>query len=464
MLPLIARTMFHLQERMLGRRSFAVLNELHESERWPRERIDELRLLRLQALVRSAWDHSSFWRATMQSHGVSPQSIRSLADLQRFPLLDKETIRARREEMVWRDEGPRLQLVRTSGSTNEALQFYTNSSREAQINAARMRGHRWVGMERGERELYFWGSPIELSKQDRVKRIRDWLINDGLANGFALKPELVPRYLEQWNRWRPKCIFGYPCTLALMVEMASSAGIELASLARRGLKMIVTTSEILTETDRKAVTDAFGVPVYDSYGLREVGLVAHECDRFTLHSMDEQLILETIDPVTQQPTSGEGELVLTSLVGRVMPMIRYRTGDIVTLSNDRCRCGRSLNAIRISGGRVADFIVTRGGTWIPGYAVIYICRSVKGIVNFQLIQERDGAIRVLLATDGSFPADGKTQVRRALAKRLQSDDDIAVELVETIPPTPSGKFRPVIGNLAACLRDGRSLAQLQSSR
>ena len=83
--------------------------------------------------------------------------------------------------MVWRDEGPRLQLVRTSGSTNEALQFYTNSNREAQINAARMRGHRWVGMERGEREMYFWGSPIELSKQDRIKRIRDWLVNDGLT-------------------------------------------------------------------------------------------------------------------------------------------------------------------------------------------------------------------------------------------------------------------------------------------
>ena len=452
MSPLIARTFFRLQERMLGRRSFAVLGDLEKSQWWPRAKIDELRTQRLHALVQAAWDHSPYWRSAMQEHGIAPESIRSLSDLRRFPLLDKETIRARREEMVWRDEGSRLQLVRTSGSTNEALQFYTNSNREAQINAARMRGHRWVGMERGEREMYFWGSPVELSKQDRVKQVRDWLVNDGLTTGFALKPELVPRYVDYWRRWRPKCIFGYPCTLALMAAMAASAGIDLRSLAGCGLKMIVTTSEILTDVDRKTVADAFGVPVFDSYGLREGGLVGHECDRFTMHCMDEQLILETIDPDTLHPTDGEGELVLTNIVSKVMPMIRYRSGDIVTLSNEPCPCGRNLSSVRISGGRVADFVVTSNNTWIPGYAFIYICRSIKGITNFQLIQERRGQLRVLLATDGDFPTDGIEQVREAVQERLNSSDEILVELVDHIPPAPSGKYRPVIGKLAEELR------------
>jgi phenylacetate-CoA ligase len=454
MFPLIARTMFRVQEQMLGRRSFAILSDLEKSQWWPKEKIDDLRLRRLQALVQAAWKHSRYWQTTMREHGISPESIRDLSDLKRFPLLDKETVRASREDMVWRDEGVRLQLVRTSGSTNEALQFYTNSHREAEINAARMRGHRWVGIERGQREMYFWGSPVELNKQDRIKRLRDWLVNDGLTNGFALKPELVPQYVAHWKRWRPKCIFGYPCTLALMVTMAAAASIDLGSLRRRGLKMIVTTSEILSDVDRKSITDAFGVPVYDSYGLREGGLIAHECDRFTMHCMDEQVILETIDPDTLQPTDGEGELVLTNIVSRVMPMIRYRTGDIVTLSNQPCACGRNLGSIRISGGRIADFIVTDNGTWIPGYAFIYICRSVKGIVNFQLIQEHKGHVRVLLATDGDFPADGPRQVREAVRKRLQSSDEIAVELVDNIPPAPSGKYRPVIGRLGENLRKG----------
>jgi phenylacetate-CoA ligase len=135
-----------------------------------------------------------------------------------------------------------------------------------------------------------------------------------------------------------------------------------------------------------------------------------------------------------------------------MPMIRYRTGDIVTLSNDRCPCGRNLGSITISGGRVADFVVTSNDVWIPGYAFIYICRSVKGIVNFQLVQERKGELRVLLATDRQFPSDGIEQVRQAVQKRLDSSDKIDVELVDEIRPAPSGKYRPVIGKLAEELR------------
>ena len=135
--------------------------------------------------------------------------------------------------------------------------------------------------------MYFWGSPIELSKQDRIKRIRDFLINDGLTNGFELKPELVAQYHAYWMRWRPKCIFGYPNSLTLMALMARPQGIDLSALARRGLKVICTTSEMLTEPDRRLISEAFGVPVYDSYGLREGGLVGHECSHFTMHTMDE---------------------------------------------------------------------------------------------------------------------------------------------------------------------------------
>ena len=452
MLPILARTCFRLQERLLGRNTFSVLRELEASQSWPPARMESLRVERLRALVASAYEHTPYWRSVMDQHGIGPADIRNLDDLRRFPLLEKETIRARREEMVWREEGRRLTLVRTSGSTNEALQFYSNSNREAQINAARMRGHEWIGIRRGEKEMYFWGSPVELSKQDRVKRVRDFFVNDGLTNGFEIKAQLVRGYYDYWMKWRPACIFGYPCSFSLMAQMAAQQGLSLTGLKDRGLKVLCTTSEMLTDVDRQAIETAFGVPLYDSYGVREGGLVGHECDRGTMHTMDEQLLLETVDPLTGRPTDGEGELVLTNIVSRVMPMIRYRTGDIVTLSAAPCPCGRTLRSIKISGGRVADFVVTTDGRWIPGYAFIYICRSVKGIVKFQAIQEKRGEVLVRVATDGNFPPDGTDQVGRAVRARLRSDDRVVVERVADIAPAPSGKYRPVIGKLAEELR------------
>lgn len=452
MIPILARTMFRLQERLLGRRSFAILAELLDSERWPADRRQELRMDRLRDVLAAAHEHTPYWRTVMDAHNVRPADIHSLDDLRRMPLLTKDTIRTRREDMVWRDEGKRLTMVRTSGSTNEALPFYTNSNREAHINAARMRGHEWIGVRRGQREMYFWGSPIELSKQDRVKRVRDWLINDGLTNGFEIRAESVPEYFEYWKRWRPKCIFGYPCSFSLMAMMARAQGIDLTELTRYGLEVISTTSEMLTDVDRELITKAFGVPVYDSYGLREGGMVGHECEHFTMHCMDEQVILETINPDTLEPTDGEGELVLTNIVSKVMPVIRYRTGDIVTLSNAPCPCGRTLSSVKISGGRAADFVVTSDGKWVAGYFIIYICRSVPGIVKFQLIQQEAGRMTVQLVTDGEFPPDGCDRVRVGVEQRLASDDRITVEQVDDIKPAPSGKYRPVIGQVAQALR------------
>jgi phenylacetate-CoA ligase len=448
MLPLLARTAFRMQERMLGRPTFAILDQLQQSQYWPRERLEQLQLERLRNLVALAYEHTPYWRSVVDRAGFSPADIQSPADLGRFPLLDKETVRARREEMVWREGRRRLTLVRTSGSTNEALQFYTDSDREAHINAARIRGHRWIGINKGDREMYFWGSPIELGKQDRVKRLRDFLVNDGLTNGFELKPELVAKYFASWLRWQPTCIFGYANILVLTAIMARSQGLDLTRLRQHGLQAICTTAELLTDADRQLIRQSFGVPVYDSYGLREGGLVGHECSHCTMHTTDEQLLLETVDPHTLAPTGGEGELVLTNLVSTVMPMIRYRTGDLATLSTALCPCGRNLHSVKVSGGRVADFVVTSDGRWIPGYAFIYICRSVHGIVKFQALQDRLGDICLLLVTDADFPSDGIEQVRRQVHARLQSDDHVAVQVVEDIPPAPSGKYRPVVSKVA----------------
>jgi phenylacetate-CoA ligase len=394
----------------------------------------------------------------MDAHGIRPGNILSLKDLRRFPLLTKQTIRDRREEMVWKDEGSRVRIARTSGSTNAALDFYTSSSREAHITAARMRGHKWVGVDPGDKEMYFWAAPVELKAQDRVKRIRDFLRNDGFTDALDITPQAVARNLEMWKRWRPKCIFGYVSSFTLMARMAAEAGLDLTVPRDRGLRAIVTTSEILGE-NRQIIEDAFGVPAYDSYGIRETGLIGHECQHQTMHTNDEQLILEVLDRQTLEPTDGEGELVATALISRVMPVIRYRTGDVVTLSNRPCPCGRTLASGRVTGGRLLEFIVTTEGRWVSAVAFIYVCRKIKEVLQVQARQERLGEVRVLVVPDKGFPSDGVDRVREAVRERMGGKDEIKVELVAEIPASPSGKQKLVVGKVAErLLAEGGGLA------
>jgi len=441
-----------MQERLLGRGTFAILRDLEDSQFWPRERLEALRSSRLVELACCAYVHTPYWREVMDRHGIRPEEVCSLEDLRRFPLLDKATVRARREEMSWRDLR-RVQLVRTSGSTNEALQFYTSSIREAHINAARIRGHRWIGIDKGDKEVYFWGAPVELHAQDRLKRLRDWLINDKLTSALIISPRTVPEYVRRWADWRVTCLFGFPSCMVLLAQMAKRLDVDISILKARGLKVICATAEVLG-ANRQVLAAAFGVPVCDSFGLREAGLVGHECSYGTMHATEEQLILETIDPATLQPTDGEGELVVTNLVGLAMPLIRYRTGDAVTLSKSPCPCGRTLGGLTISGGRMLDFVVTSQGRWVGGVAFIYTLRAIKGVVKFQVRQERIGGVRILLAVDKEFASDGMEQVKSVIAKRLGCNDEIVVELVDDILPAPSGKYRPVVSTVAEQLRQG----------
>jgi phenylacetate-CoA ligase len=453
MYPSVARAFFAAQERLLGRRTFAVLRELRESQFWPRDRIDALRLARFKALAASVYAHTPYWRRVMDEHGIAPDAIRSLDDVRRFPFINRQTLQTHREEMVWRGEGRRVLIARTSGSTNEALQFYTSSNRESHITAARMRGHEWVGVRPGDKEVYFWAAPVEINAQGRLRQVRDFLTNNYFSNALLLNEQVAPQYLANWTRWGVNCLFGYVSSMALLAQLVRKQSLDVRPLRERGLRAIVTTSEILSDADRQLITETFGVPTCDSYGLREGGLVGHDCERGTLHTIDEQLILEVIDPQTLQPApDGTGELVVTMLMSQVQPVIRYRTGDIVTMSDALCPCGRTLRSIKVSGGRMMDFIVTRNGNWVSCVAILYMARTISGVVHIQARQERIGHVHLLLAVDESFPPDGKEQVLRQMRARLASDDEITLEIVDSIEPAPSGKYRPVISKVAEELR------------
>lgn len=454
MLPAIARTFFRIQERLLGRPTFRLLGELEQSQWWPREQIESLQFKRLRDILSAAYAHTPYWRQVMDRAGVRPEAVASLADLRRLPLLVKETIRTQREAMAWRGAARRTWLGRTGGSTGTPFEFYTSALREAHIGAARMRGHNWVGMRRGEREMYFWGSPVERSKQDRLKLLRDWLINDGFTDGFNVTDAAVPGLVAAWRQFRPKCIFCYPSSMALVVRMARPQGIDLRSVKEAGLKMIVTTAEMLGPA-REEIAEAFDVPVYDSYGLREVALVGHECSHQRMHVTEEQLIMEVVDPVTLEPTEGEGELVVTSLIARALPMIRYRTGDVVAFSDAPCACGRTLRQLNMTGGRNVDFVVTSKGAWVSGYVFVYLMKEVPGIVKLQVQQERIGHIRLLVVPDGRFHTIGKPMLLHNVRTRLDCDDELELCEVTDIPVAPSGKHRLVVSRVAEQMRRDR---------
>ncbi|HZX25444.1 MAG TPA: phenylacetate--CoA ligase family protein [Telluria sp.] len=443
---LVAGALFPLQEGLKGHCSVRVRRELERSQYWAEERLHSARLERLRGLLAEAQKRSPYYRDRFAALGFDAASdLRSLADLQHLPLLDKATIRAHADTIRSTAAGP-LQRMTTGGSSGEPLTFYVGRERTSHDVAAKWRATRWWGVDVGDREMVIWGSPIELQAQDRVRALRDRLLRTELLPAFDLAAPQLDRYLQRILKRRPRMLFGYPSALAYLARHAREQGLR---MDRAGVQVAFVTSERLYDEQRADIAQVFGCAVANGYGGRDAGFVAHECPAGNMHISAEDIVVETVDARGMQTPPGvPGEIVVTHLCTRAFPFIRYRTGDIGALSQARCPCGRTLPLLQEIQGRSTDFVVAQDGTVLHGLALIYVLRDIPQVRVFRVEQESLSLTRVLLVLDAPLDDGLRNRVVQGFRARLGPQVQVEVRQVAAIAPERSGKFRYVVSKLA----------------
>jgi len=164
--------------------------------------------------------------------------------------------------------------------------------------------------------------------------------------------------------------------------------------------------------------------------------------------ISESIILEVLDEAGSPVASGElGEAVATGLCSDAQPFIRYRTGDMVRMSAEKCAGGRGLHVIAEVVGRTTDFVVRPDGVVMHALAVIYVLRAVEGIAQFKLVQHTLHDVEVLVVADGRWTDASHAKVIAGLSARLGNDVRIALRLVDDIPVEASGKYRYVVSHV-----------------
>lgn len=445
MWPILAgKILLPMHEKFLCRRTFRYCRDLQQSQWWTPDKLRELQLAKLRDLVSVALNQTNAYAGLA---GVDRSwQPESLEDLRKLPLLDKAVISAHREELVNRNVPGGPIRYNTGGSSGRPLIFYFDKRRQAYDKAARMRTHKWWGINPGQREAYIWGAPVELNKQDRLKEFRDWLTNEMLLSAFDLSQQSVGWFVDRLRRFKPKCIFGYPSSIALMCRLAGQAGLKLADLP---VEVVFSTAEVLYDHQKQIISEAFGaVPVVNGYGSREGGFIAHECPEGRMHITSENVIVEFIQDGQPVGPGQDGEIVVTHLDNYAMPFIRYQTGDVGRPSDETCPCGRGLEVIKGLKGRSTDFIIAPDGRWVHGLALIYVVRDIPGVSQYQIVQKDVDSICVRIVLENGFPADGWERIRDGITARLGAEAQVDVEQVSEIALDPSGKFRYVISQVA----------------
>jgi phenylacetate-CoA ligase len=439
--PLIVKKFFYpLHERVRGKRTFATLNELERTQWLTPAELSQLQFSRLRRLIEFAYTNSPYYRRLLDEHELSPSRLRCHADFEKIPPLTRDDIRRHFHEIQTTGSRSRAQRQSTGGSTGVPVTVLVDREQVEIVDAVRLRSHRWFGLEPGAKEIVLWGSPIELTKQDVLRRMRDWLINSRLLSAFDLQKAALEHYERVIHRYRPEKVFGYASALyVLACHLAQSRDKPVA-----GVKAVFATAEPLFDFQRDMIAKAFGCRVAVEYGARDAGLMANECPDGGLHVPAESMYVEVLG----EHDAGHGEIVATNLYSVSFPLIRYRTGDRGSLATAPCRCGRGLPCLRSVDGRQTDFLVTSTGRVLHALSIIYILREMRHIQQFRVLQEAVDHVVVWVVPETAFSSADKSalaaRIRVLLGPRVRVD----IECVPAIAATASGKLRYVESKVA----------------
>ena len=442
----LARTViFPLHERAKGHGTFRMLREMNKEQWVTPEQLTLLQEQRLKQLLSYALHTVKYYRELAQESGWNVAHFQSASDLARLPFLTKQIIRNRLEDLKSK-EAHGVHKFTTGGSTGSPVAFYLGPTRVSSDVAARWRAESWWGVGIGDREYVFWGSPLELTKQDRLRELRDRILRTRLMSAFEMSPVTMDKYLDEMIRSGCARIFGYPSSIFLLCEHAHRKGIDMSKL---GVRAVFVTAEYLWDHWRKTISETFGCPVANGYGGRDSGFIAHECPAGGMHITADRIMVEIIGDDDRPVPPGElGEIVVTHLDTPEMPFVRYRTGDMGALSTKRCSCGRTLPLLERIEGRKSDFILAPDGRLMHGLSLIYILRKITGVEQFRITQKTIHDFEVELVTNTEFKPEGESEIKREFRYRLRAPVGVNIYHREVIAPAKSGKYRYIISEVS----------------
>lgn len=413
-------------------------------------------LERLRRIVSHAAETVPFYRESFARAGFAPGDLKSLADLARLPLLSKDDIRARMDDLrsTARDIGP-LVPRKTSGSTGVSLNFYNDDACAQWKRGVELYRNRWTGWRLGEYRAMVWGNP------PAMETFRQRLRNDLLERGFYLdtlrmNEAMMDDFAAQVMKIRPTLMFGHAHSLYLFAQFWRARG-----LPTYRFKGIISTAMVLHDHERAEIEEVFASKIFNRYGCEEVSLIASECEAHAgLHVNDDSLVVEVLPDHDAWGTGGfgpegEGRVVVTDLWNRGMPFIRYVVGDLAVPTDRACSCGRTYPLLERVAGRVADYLLTPDGDRVSGISLTEnFATLIPGVKQVQIVQEKLDELNIRLVPAPEYGADSETCLAGLVRERFGATMRYTIDKVDRIKPEPSGKYRFAICKVAPPARAG----------
>lgn len=347
---------------------------LHEIETESRESIENIQLGRLKETVERVFNNVPFYKQKFNEKNITPESIKGLEDITKLPFTKKQDLRDHYPFGLFAVD--RKEIVRIHGSSG-------TSGKPTVVAYTRNDIKNWS-------EIVARAITISGGRPGEVlhNAYGYGLFTGGLGVHYGseyLGMATVPisggnteRQITLIEDFEPTVITGTPSYVLNIAEHMEELGKD---PRKTSLKFGIFGAEPWSEEMRRTIEEKFDIKACDIYGLSEVmgPGVSMECHHAQdgLHVAEDHFYVEVIDPNTLEPVADgqDGELVFTSLTKEAFPVIRYRTGDIASVTREKCKCGRTTLRMSRVKGRIDDMIIIRGVNVFPSEIEHYLLQE-----------------------------------------------------------------------------------------
>ena len=417
-----------------GRLHQGTLRQLRTTERFSAAQLNDLQNAELRALMDRAAETPLY-----QQHWREERKSVEAGDLTKLPLLSKEDLRrAGRAAVPGSFRGRSLLEIHTGGTTGTPLTVYCTRDALQRNYAFFSRFRAWAGVPGHPRVATFAGRLVVPAVQTSApfwRRNRPG--NAMLFSSYHLSPATLPAYAEALAAYQPELIDTYPSSLEPIAKYLDDSGQRLVRP-----RAIITSSETLDPPVRELFQRVFGCPVFDHYGSAEMAAFIAQCEAGSYHPNPEFGIVEVLRDGRPAEPGETGELVATGFINPALPLIRYVTGDLATVGEGPCRCGRLFPVLRSIEGRRDDVLTAPDGRWIGRLDPIF--KSVGSIYETRIVQDALDHVRVEVVPLAGFGPGDEAGLLEQLRGRLGPAMRVELVQVPSIPRTSRGKFRAVV--------------------
>ncbi|MFM8904354.1 MAG: hypothetical protein ACKORI_05930 [Verrucomicrobiota bacterium] len=411
------------------------LRRAEERADWPSWRLQDYAARRLSEHLKLA-RHSPFWAELFQERCVNPEASDPFAELAKFPVLSKETVRAnlgRIASPLFRKS--ELLSVSTSGTTGSGMTFPETKESEWERWATWWRYRRRLGIGLDKTCALFGGRPIvPIHCEEGPFWHRRAGINQVLFSSYHVNACNVRAYVDEIRRSGAGWIHGYPSTIALLASLMTEASIPPPEC----VQIITTGAENLTDAMRSKIAKAFGVPVRQHYCLAESTANFSEDPTACMH-VDEDF------SCVELPQMGDIRSIIgTNWHNPAFPLFRYDSGDICNAESTTPTFPEYTGQRTIQGvdGRLEDNLLMSDGTRIGRLDQIF--KSADRIRMAQILQTNPGFAEFKIVRGYGYGKSDEAKLRSEIENHIGGKCRFEIVYVDDLPRTARGKLRAVV--------------------